>query len=659
MLFLLIAGPSLSQGIEDSVYVLEMVEIKAEHIAEKGDAGMKISRVDSLVMVRNRNASMSDLLSENTSVFVKEMGRGALATASFRGTASSHTYVNWNGMPINSPMTGMVDFSLIPVYIADDVELAFGPASIANGGGGIGGTVNINNTVNWDNNLDLKFIQGVGSYSTFDEFLYFGIGNRTIQSKTRLYYNVSKNNYTFINRGIANIDTETGEITNPLDTNDNADYSRYGLMQELYLSLGKCNIISARYWFQRSERTMPKATSYEGPEHSNLNQQDNADHRVAGEWKNFGKKYQLLLRSGFALKKLDYELKNDVPGLGKIPAVYSESLLKSFLNKASINYDILEGLSIEGALDFNFHHVNTGDSVRKTGYDEDRSEILINVAVSKNFWARLNLKLMLRQDIITGKAAPLTPYFGFSWKVMENEELYLKGNISRVYHQPTLNDLYWQPGGNPELLPEQGFSTELGLDYTLDAGDHRIKCGMTGYISGINDWIIWIPSYKGYWEPRNISMVETRGLELDLILSGDIMKFSYKIAGSYAYTSSKNYGDPQVWGDESYGKQLVYIPLHSGNLMVNAGYRGFYATYQFSSYGERYTTSSNDVSRRDWLYPYYMSDLLLGKNFNLGKVLLGVEFRIYNLFDETYHTVLYRPMPGRNYMINVIFSFKK
>jgi iron complex outermembrane receptor protein len=45
-----------------------------------------------------------------------------------------------------------------------------------------------------------------------------------------------------------------------------------------------------------------------------------------------------------------------------------------------------------------------------------------------------------------------------------------------------------------------------------------------------------------------------------------------------------------------------------------------------------------------------MNDLLAGKSFNLGKARMNGEIRIYNLFDETYHSVLYRPMPGRNFM---------
>jgi iron complex outermembrane receptor protein len=134
-------------------------------------------------------------------------------------------------------------------------------------------------------------------------------------------------------------------------------------------------------------------------------------------------------------------------------------------------------------------------------------------------------------------------------------------------------------------------------------------------------------------------------------LQGKLNRISYRLAGNYAYTRSINYGDPLVWGDEAYGKQLVYVPLHSGNVLLNVSYKGYSITYQHNSYSERFTTSSNDVSRRDWLYPYFMNDLILGKELQIKGVKLLTEFKVYNLFNETYHSILYRPMPGRNFML--------
>ena len=647
----LLVSPLLSQGMQDSVYAIQEVAITKERIFVKEQAGMKQTHVDSVVLQNKASLSLSDLLSENTSVFIKSHGRGALATASFRGTSPSHTQVSWNGININSPMAGMVDFSLIPVYIIDELKLKHGSASLADRSGGIGGSININNRADWNEKYSIAYLQGIGSYSTFDEFLQVGVGNKKIQSKTRLYHNYSENDYTFINHGIASIDPVSGAITNPIDTNDHASYLRYGLLQEIYYRPGTNHLLSLKYWGQFADRTIPKPTSYEGPDNSNLNSQEDRDHRLVADWKYYGDFGKLLLRSGYADKGLDYNQMNQVPGLGLIPAIWSESRQQSLYNTFSYAGGTDEDLSWEGSIDLNYHKVGSADSVSGAGYEGQRNELSTMFAVRKSFKDRVNLNLMLRQEWVDGIRLPFIPYFGMDLRLIEGVDLLLKGNIARNYHLPTLNDLYWQPGGNPDLLPEEGFTVEGGLAYQQTFSGHLLLTELSLYRSQIDNWIIWIPSYRGYWEPRNIRSVLSKGLEYSMQLQGYLSDFNYRLSATYGYSSAVNQGDPLIWSDESYGKQLVYIPLHSGNMMAQLGWGNLFFTYQFNAYSERYTTSSNDVSRRDRLYPYFMNDISAGSTFRLKRVDLSLEFKVYNLLNESYHTILYRPMPGRNYQL--------
>jgi len=657
LLLMSVCQTLIAQSNADTVvHALSGVEIKADRIFVKEEAGMKETVIDSLIMKEKVNVSLSDLLSENTPVFIKNHGRGALATASFRGTAASHTQVTWNGLNINSPMTGMVDFSLIPVYIADNINIKHGTASIADNSGGLGGSININNSIDWTDTFNLKYLQAVGSYKTLDEFLKIGWGNKKVQIRSRLYHNYSKNDYTFVNHGIVNINPETGAFENPIDTNDNAAYTRYGMLQEIYYRPTENNVVSVKYWGQFADRSIPRATSYEGPDNSNLNDQTDVDHKVIIDWNNYGDNYKLTIRSGYVYKNLIYTLMNNVSGVGLVPAVFSVSNTNSFANNADFTYNFKHNWSVECSLNANYYDVCSYDSIKFTGYDVSRSELSGFISLRKSFWNRLNLNLMLRQELIDGVFVPLIPFLGFDFKILKQHDLLFKGNIARNYHAPTLNDLYWQPGGNPDLLPENGFSFELGVEYQFVKDDFKLKSELTAYRSDINNWIIWIPSFRGYWEPMNIKRVLSQGIEATIDLNWKIGKVGIRVLGNYAYTSAKNYGDVLTWGDESYGKQLVYIPLHSGNAMLQLAYRGFHITYQNNSYSERFTTSSNDVTRRDWLYPYFMNDLFVGKDFNFKKIDMSIEFKIYNLFNETYHSILYRPMPKQNYLLQVVFG---
>jgi len=651
LLVCFMASPLFSQGIRDSVFSIEGVSVEAERIFLKEEAGMKQSRVDTTVLQKKAARSLSELLSENTSVFIKKHGRGALATASFRGTAASHTQVNWNGISLNSPMAGMVDFSLIPVYLIDELSLKHGPASLADGAGGIGGSINLLNQAGWNDKSTMNYVQGIGSYGSWDEFLQLGLGAKKFRSKTRIYHNQSRNDYTFLNRAIGTIDPQSGGIMHPLDTNGNAAYTRYGILQEFYYRPVQEHAISMKYWGQYADRSIPRPTSYEGPDNSNLNNQQDTDHRLVADWKYYSSIGKWKVRSGYSNKQLDYSQMNRVPGLGLIPAIYSESRQKSLFATLSYSGSRDESFSYRGSMDWKHHQVFSADSVSKSGYRGGRHELSILLGLHKSFTDRFHVNLILRQEWVDGRRLPFIPYLGMELRLLDQVDLIWKGNLARNYNQPSLNDLYWQPGGNPELRPEKGFSLETGLEYRQNIRGLLLHSELTLYRTDIEDWILWIPSYQGFWEPKNISRVLSQGIEYMLQVGGIRSDFSYKLAATYAYTPSVNYGDPAVWGDLSYGKQLVYIPLHSGNTMLHLKWRDLSLSYQYNAYSERFTTSSNDVSRRDWLYPYFMNDISAGWSLPLKKADISMELNVYNLFNERYHSVLYRPMPGRNYQL--------
>lgn len=652
-LFFVLGSASFTgaQTIRDSIIELEEVQVRAARIFEKETAGMKETRVDSLVIRQKLNLSLSELLAENTPVYIKSHGRGALATASFRGTASSHTQVNWNGININSPMLGMVDFSLIPVYIIDDITLKHGGASVSDQSGGLGGSINIANRADWTNTSQLSYIQGVGSFSTRDQFLMTSLGNSKIQWRSRIYYNRSENNYPFINRTIA--DLENGLLVHPADTNKHAAYSRYGTLQEFYWQPSHQHMVSVYWWGQMGERCIPRVISFEGPDNSNIGRQKDQDHKAVARWQWYRDRDNITIRSGYAFRQLDYTLKNQVSGIDPIPAVDSESLQKSFMQHVSYRREFSQTLSLESAFNFDHHKVHNRDSVTQTGYKTNREDLSLFVALRSRLQKRLNMNLMIRQEFRRNEFSPIIPFLGIDYLLSERHPLVLKAHIARNYRHPSLNDLYWVPGGNPALKPEKGFSTEAGIRHQWRPGGVDLQYEITFFRSDINDWIIWIPSFKGYWEPQNIRRVLSRGLEAHAKVSGKFSEIQYHIMGTYSYTQAINYGDPAKWGDESYGKQLVFIPQHSGNVLFNLQYKGYAISWQHNSYSERFTTSGNDISRRNWLYPYYMNDLSMAREWLFEKWNLQAEFKIYNLFNETYHTILYRPMPGRNFMLSL------
>ena len=113
---ILVVCPSVlsAQGITRRIHQIDEVTVWGKRPMK--EIGVQKTKFDSLALKENIALSMADILTFNSSVFVKSYGRATLSTVAFRGTSPSHTQVTWNGMRINNPMLGMTDFSTILLH---------------------------------------------------------------------------------------------------------------------------------------------------------------------------------------------------------------------------------------------------------------------------------------------------------------------------------------------------------------------------------------------------------------------------------------------------------------------------------------------------------------------------------------------------------------
>ena len=100
------------------------------------------------------------------------------------------------------------------------------------------------------------------------------------------------------------------------------------------------------------------------------------------------------------------------------------------------------------------------------GYDKGRIELSGAVSAKWQPCERLGMSAVMREDMYGSTWAPLIPAFFIDGIVSHTGNIMLKGSISRNYRFPTLNDLYFLPGGNPDLKSEHGFSYDLGATFS-------------------------------------------------------------------------------------------------------------------------------------------------------------------------------------------------
>lgn len=655
--FYLILQPifnSKAQSLKDTL-LLQTIQIEGSKSILKSSSPK--AEIDSSILARSITLRLSELLSQNTPIFIKEYGRGAMATASFRGTAPSHTKVDWNGLELNSPMLGMVDFSLIPVYFTEEVKLLQGSSSLLESSGALGGTILLENKANWNNTFTGKLISGYGSYQTFDEYAQINIGNKKIQSRSALFYNASQNDFPFINKLNATIDPVTGGYIYETERNKNADYLNYGLLQEVYLQSGPNNTLSLKLWLQHNDRSIPQLLTNESDVSANINRQTEDALRSVAEWKRFGTQSRLSILSAISLQNSTYLLENRVSGAPNLVALDANSQVFSFVNKIAWQSQLNSMLSIASGLDVVQDHVNSenrNETEAATGYNKNRNNSSVYAKIDFQMNTSLNAYFLIREELIDLKHAALLPLLRFTDHPIPDKKFAVTGSLAENSHPPTLNDLYYLPGGNPNLLPEKGILADMGVTDEFSIGINRLHAGISLFHSNIHNWIIWLPTFQGYWEPSNISRVRSQGIEANISWVGYYRSVRYGVKGNYAFTATEN----RTVNSPAYGNQLPYIPKHSANLNFDFSWSLFYIDWIWNYYSKRYTTTANsEETYSDYLYPYLMNNIQLGMKIPVKTNSLSAECKVLNIFNEDYRTVLQRPMPGRNYQLVLRYDF--
>jgi iron complex outermembrane receptor protein len=260
--------------------------------------------------------------------------------------------------------------------------------------------------------------------------------------------------------------------------------------------------------------------------------------------------------------------------------------------------------------------------------------------------------LSARQEFIENKTIPLAPSIGIKGKILRH--FYIKANAAKHYRIPTFNDLYWAQGGNPNLLPENGWSEEACLEHLYNFKMVSWELSATAFNRNIDNWIIWLPNNYGIWSPENILTVWSRGLEYKVKISFRKNKFNFQLSGLYNYILSTNEKSSTA-NDASLDKQLIYVPIQNAQGSITIGYKGTIINYTQIYTGYRYTLSDNSK----YLKPYSVANINVSQTFLIGTSKIKVFAQFNNVWNETYQVLAYRAMPLFNYQIGLSMLFNQ
>jgi len=628
---LLLTSISLSgyaqENAADTIRQLKVVEVSTSRLILFSNAN-KSETIDSTLLDRYASSNLADILVNESQIYIKSYGLGSLASTSFRGSGANHTSVLWNGFNLQSPMNGIIDLSLIPANFMNNVAIQYGGAGALWGTGAVGGSIHLSNFSENNKGVTVATTTSFGSFSDKKQQVNVEFSKKRLVSSLKVFNHEAKNDFPFIN---------IAQYGKPEQKQTNAELKEYGFLQENYFTINNYQKINTRFWYQSNDRNIPPSMT----QNISVSNQKDEFYRATAEWKRVKEKLTLLVRAAYFDEFLSFT--------DSLINIENKSRTKVFISEGETRFSISKYDLLNIGVNNTYSEAITEDYVENSHQNRTAVFASYKLHSKNNNWDAV---LSARQEFIENKTIPLAPSIGIKGKILGH--FYIKANAAKHYRIPTFNDLYWAQGGNPNLLPENGWSEEACLEHLYNFKMVSWELSATAFNRNIDNWIIWLPNNYGIWSPENILTVWSRGLEYKAKISFRKNKFNFQLSGLYNYILSTNEKSSTA-NDASLDKQLIYVPIQNAQGSITIAYRGTMINYTQIYTGYRYTLSDNSK----YLKPYSVANINVSQTFLIGTSKIKVFAQFNNVWNETYQVLAYRAMPLFNYQIGLSMLFNQ
>jgi len=544
---------------------------------------------------------------------------GTLATVSARGAGPSRTAVFWQGLNLQSPMNGVVDVSLVPVWPDDRVEIQYGGQSAAQSTGATGGAVYIRPAVpehasGWQAQAAL----GLGSFGRRDAQVSVRHAGTRGYALFRASGARAQNDFPFQN---------TALIGAPLVRQVNNFGEKFDLQQFNRLVVNEKNTLETAVWYQQAFREIPPAMT-EAP--LETWQRDRALRAVVTWTTRAGDRAQWQHRAAWLDEYLAFYRTGDTDTSRSRTLLLGSEYVAAPTSRISLRAN-LNGWRQQAQAD---------------GYADSTawfSQMRLAGAISAEYRLRsLRLNAQLRQEWAEGQGAPFTWTLGGQWAT--NANLTLRGQVSRTFNLPTFNDRFWLHLGDPNLRPESGYSADAGMVWKR--GSVVLEASVFHLL--LDDWILWQPGSDGLFRPGNLRQVWSRGVEISAQKELDFWRSRWRLSGRYQYVRATNTAVYDA-GAGVLHKLLPYTPEHTTSAGLTWMYGAWSAAYLHQWTGPRFSNADNSQE----LDGFFTGNLLVQYTAKFGDHRLSLNFRMENCWDAPFQVIAFRPMPGRAWRVGV------
>ena len=607
------------KSITDSVFALRPVSVMAV-TGWAVDGTDKVLQLDSTHRLGFGQQQLADLLSGATPIAIKQYGPAGIGTSSIRGGNAAQTSVQWQGFPINNAMLGQADLSLIPLALVDGVSLQYGNGSALWGSGAVGGIISLNSRPVFRPMLALEAGLGAGRFGQGQASLRLDHGTKAMHTRVRLVHQEAHNDFTY------------RDIFGESQTLDHARTKLTGGIANQFYRVGKHHW-SWHAWWQTSDREIPPTRVQE----SSVATQADEHLRTAVSYAYVADNWQLRLRGARFQDRIAY--RDSLLGLS------TNNEATQYWVEAQGRYQWPKGVSLELAVQMNDQ---SGSSESYQRGITNRRVVAGVARLTQPLFTDWLLSLRLRQAWSEQSRLPVIPYVGLAGTL--GDKWRLRANVHRSYRLPGLNDLFWNPGGNPGLNPESGWGQEVGIDWTPFEQAPDFSYHITAFNRQISNWIQWVPG-PSYWAPQNVRTVWSRGIEQEINARLEWGSIRWELRGYYHLVQSTD----QEEGSDSEGLQLIYVPRHQAGGQLTCRRGPWFTQYNHQWSSRRFTVADH----QDYLEAFHRGDWHVGYTWEPGKLSAQFTLSLQNIWNTRYELVVNQPLPGRYWQTRIVVGWHR
>lgn len=559
--------------------------------------------------------SAGDLLKRNTRFVVRSYGPGQAQTAGSIGFNASQVKVIWNGIELNHPMLGLVDLSLFPAVLLDEISVDNYLGSSEYGSSAIGGTVLMESGNVSDSRTTAEL--NIGSFNS-QQYSISTSGT------------VNRWNYSM---GLVNL-TQDNEFT--YKSVEGSELTRNNADKTQFTGFGSVKYTGTKYWgdtsvwFSTGETGAPGSMSFPSEaarqkdrslrlvHRSNLIHSQRVQSQIVASFNRIGLDYS---EPAFALESV-----SDVDVLSLSYATRLKPA-ENYQIRFRTGYDISEIKSTDFAL-------------------SNVTRFFVQANGLLSLTERLNLYPSFRFDSYSEFDDATSFGLGVNYELVRGS-LFALANINRNYAPPTFNDLYWPGFGNPDLEPETALKSDVGLRYQSGSG----SVNLSYFDSTIDNGILWWPDANGNFSPNNVNEIRSSGLTTEVESNFMLGEISTSLLGSLTWLNAEY--DMRGEDGSIQGNRVVYSPKYR----AGSEFRFEYNTMGLSLFHDY--TSSRPVNDSNSMELDAVNLLNISAFYTLDTAIATIRLTatIQNLTNESYQLIYDYPMPGRSWNLGLRLSF--